>query len=803
MKTPPTSRRGRRLISTSRCGAARNKLAANGVYNSLMVSCRLSVMGTATVGTAMIIAALLLSTPALAAAKEDACSAASSISDVRFTVALRDHNPVFQPGEIIPLVLSFTSKTKNRYWADVRNYDRSGRLGIEYYCVEGGAPDPLESYFKFDIFMGGGLGNEHALDADQFKAEAELNEWRTLGPGHYQVFVVSHRVWRPPDPGEQTPYARVSEVVRSNAIEIDVSPPDPTWQGEQLRSAVQALAGATSPEDARRAARRLRFLNTRDSTRQLARLWGLNPELSNSIGWDLMFGLYGSPYRQLAIDSMRSELATPDHAITSEFLGTLVNLQVSSDHAWDPPDHPPDFDPAMPDEARTFWERRRAHIQDLMKAEIQTVVANLPRRTTRVRALTLNGLLTVGAGDPAVDRTIRPALIAAWADLPAETQRQLIQYRWPLIAGPDMLPILRGLVAESPPPFSTDAAMMRDAALKHLFELDPAAGREAILGDLKNEKAQPGLEVIRLLAREDVVLTLPPALERIKSNSARGLDYELVDRYADPAFLGLVRAAFEEHAGKWACLPQSAMLRYFLRVAPDYGASQVSAALNARTMTGCYRALLQDLGAELPKVEKIAIGALDDSDPDLVQDAVRALSRWGSADAENALWTRLERFHKEWAGHADQLRITPDYRGPGSRGAALEQTLVFGIAKGLNWICPPEKLVRLARLVFSRSQTDQIESWTKQWKQGAALISPNWFPEDNPTFSLLQYDALTESQLHAKVAQLFQGTELRWQFWQPGQMSSPVSMAKQEKAYERLRAIAEEHGIALEKANHP
>ena len=42
-------------------------------------------------------------------------------------------------GEIVPLVLSFTSSAAERYWADKRDYDRSGRLNIETYCVEPGA----------------------------------------------------------------------------------------------------------------------------------------------------------------------------------------------------------------------------------------------------------------------------------------------------------------------------------------------------------------------------------------------------------------------------------------------------------------------------------------------------------------------------------------------------------------------------------------------------------------------------------------------------------------------------------------
>lgn len=264
-----------------------------------------------------------------------------------------------------------------------------------------------------------------------------------------------------------------------------------------------------------------------------------------------------------------------------------------------------------------------------------------------------------------------------------------------------------------------------------------------------------------------------------------------------------MQSAFEEHLGKWACAPQSAMLRYFLRVDPAYGTQQVAASLSARKDTGCYRSLLQELGVELPKAQQSAIDALDDSDPDVVQDAVLALGHRGSSEAEAALWVRLQHFHSQWAGHEDQLRSTPDYQSPGSRGAALEQGLAFAIAKGTNWMSPPAKLTRLAELLWNQGDRLQVEGWIKQWKQGPALINPTWFPEDNPTFAVLQYEALTEDELRAKLTQFPRGTQLRWQFWQPGQISPPVSLAKQEALYERLRAIAEQHGVVLGKANEP
>jgi hypothetical protein len=740
---------------------------------------------------------LLSGTSRTWAAGNDPCSVASSVSDVRLVLALKEDRAIFKEGEIIPLALSFTASKKNRYWADVRNYDRSGRLDIESYCVEPEAPDPLESYFKFGVFLGGGIGNIRALDMTPFTAEAELNEWRSLGPGHYKVYAISHRVWRMPDPNEKTPYGHVAEVVRSNGVEFDVVPAPREWQNEQIRAAMKTLTGTSTPEEAIRAARSLRFLNTEESTKQLARLfWGLNQQPG---GWDLMFGLFGSPYRQVAIDSMRGDFPVPDHAITNEFLTTLVNLQVSRDPRWDPSS----VDSTKPEAGEEYWQRRQEHFRELIKAEVHEVLAALPQKTARARALTLEGVLMASGDDPALVQALRPDLVAVWGDLPAEIQRELIQFRWPIIADSEMLPILRQIVAQPPPPVRTEDAMMRDAALQHIYEINPQVGREAILRDLQDVRAQPSLDVIKLLQPEDLAAAVNPAIERMNRHNERELDFVLVDRYADSGALGRVQTVFEERVGKWACAPESGMLRFFLRVAPEYGAKEVAASLKARKDTHCYSQLLQSLGDALPKAQDVAIESLSDPDPELVQDAVIALGRWGSGDAETALWSRLQRFHEEWIGHQGELRMTPDYQSPGARGAALEQALVHAIAGGPGWMCSPDKLRKLADLVWTDSQRQQIESWIREWNQGQALIHSGWFPEDNPTFSVLQYEALTEDQLRTKLEQFPRGTKLLWQFWQPGQISPPVSMSKQEEVYERMRAVAEEHGVALGEANHP
>jgi len=603
-------------------------------------------------------------------------------------------------------------------------------------------------------------------------------------------------VWRPPDPGEATPYSQVSLTLRSNTIEFDVIKADADWRAQELQGATAAYQDATFGQETE-AARRLRFLNTKQSVETLARLFrGLNDQPGE---WDLMFGLFGSPYRAEAIAAMQRELNSPDHPITQDFLHTLTKLQIEADPSW----NPLEYDPEHPNVSQEYWRKRQAHERELMQGAMTATSAALPQKTGRAHALTVQVLAeSSDLLNSAAASQMRKQLIAAWGDLPKKTRLELIQYRWPLIAGPEMLPILVDFVSDPAPPFRTEEAIGRDAALKHIFDLDPVAGRSLILRDLRDPKAQPSISLVKLLSSEELRPVMQEAVRRINKNDARELDYHLVELIGDESALGPVEAVFNDHLGQWACDPQGAMLRYFLRLDPKFGARAVQASLAARKATGCYRMLLQDLGKSLPKVEQVAISALDDADLEAANDAALALGRWGTAKAETALWTRLKRFHREWQGRDGELRITPDYRSPIARAMALESTLVNSIATGTNWICGPEKLARLRALASSRQQS-QVSTWSKEWERGEALILANWYPEDRLSFGVLQYSNLDEEQFRAKLSQMPGGTKLYFQIWKPGQISPPVSMEKQEAVLQSLRNHATQFEVTIEEKIAP
>lgn len=735
---------------------------------------------------------LLLGAGVCLADDQDPCAAQSSASDVQFSLALKGGQSVFHEGEIIPLQLMF-STASGRYWFNNAGYDRSGRLDIDAYCVDPQGSDPLASYFNNGVFFGGGLFSEGRLAEKPFIRDADLNEWHRLPPGRYRLYAVSHRVFRPAESGEKSETGHIPVVLRSNTVEFQVQPADAAWQKQQVHDAVAMVTSSAKTDDQQHAVRVLRFLGTRESTAALARVF--NGDTRQPGQFDMMLGLFSSPYPDVALKAMRAEFAVPSHAIDAMFLHTVVQLQIDSDPAWNPRSDAP--------VTADSWNRREERYKELMRTEVADLASVVSRKTGTARAITLNAMLREVSDDYSLVASIRPVLISAWKDLPRETQQEMITYFWSALDTPEMLPVLRSILAEEPPPGRTTAGDMRNAALKHVYEFDPAEGRALIARDLANPKANPNLESVRLLAPEQVQVAIPAAVERIRNSSPRMVDFELIDRYGDASILASIQAVSEPDIGKQACDPQAHLLRYFLRVAPDYGAQQVRGALAARKDTGCYRSLLQDLGDQLPHAQQSAIDALDDPDPEVEQDAVIALTNWGTAEAEDPLWARLQRFHDEWAGRAADLERTPDCQSEGSRAVGFEQALAQGIARGRGWICPPEKLERLAKLVLTDSDRRQLEGWAGQWSGSNFQISSGWYPADAPTFQLMSYSGLTEDQLSAKLAQFPRGSRFNWLIWLPGQIQPPTPVSRQEAAFERVRSDAESHGVAVIKQSQP
>ena len=110
-----------------------------------------------------------------------------------------------------------------------------------------------------------------------------------------------------------------------------------------------------------------------------------------------------------------------------------------------------------------------------------------------------------------------------------------------------------------------------------------------------------------------------------------------------------------------------------------------------------------------PKIERIAIDALNDPATDVVRSAAEALGRHGSGKAEGALWTRLEKFHEQWRDRADELHYRLGARPDVLAEVGLEQVLVQAIAVDrLGW--PTEDTIHRSKDLASPQMQPELES---------------------------------------------------------------------------------------------
>jgi hypothetical protein len=204
------------------------------------------------------------------------------------------------------------------------------------------------------------------------------------------------------------------------------------------------------------------------------------------------------------------------------------------------------------------------------------------------------------------------------------------------------------------------------------------------------------------------------------------------------------------------------MLRCFLRVKPDYGVEELTAALALRKATGCYRTQLSEVReyVRMPQVRKLAIQQLDDPAPSVARDATQALQHYGSSAAENALWARLEKLHQQWKDKPDELLHPRPNMFVYDRDSGLEQALVQGISLGHAWFADAATIQRLKEL-SSPAMQNELDGTLQMLRGGEFTLDMRWWPEDELNYTLGWYSGEGMASFKEKLAQFPPGSHFR------------------------------------------
>ena len=686
----------------------------------------------------------------------DICAQASQCAeipnppgDASLRLLLKNGQSVFHEGEIIALTAEYSADSSGKYVVNNQNYDRSGRLsGAENFCIEPErGTDPLDDYFhSLQAIVGGGLSSDQDPARQPLTMDLELNEWKSLPPGSYRLTIIGNRL-RLGQERDTTTWQNTIIPLRSNTVEFEVAQADPIWQASQLRSATRVLDSPDAKtEEKKHAARLLRFLDSEASTQELARRYG---PVDDPFEWEFKFGLFSTPHRESAVQAMKAELSDPEHPVTRDYISTLVALEMLADPKWRLP--------AYDSSRQEGWHRAN----DAHYAEAEHRVNEYMRQASKgphdaaAQAATASEMLLSGLPLSQEEKTRwRQMLLSNWSTLPIEKQNELIESRWAEVEGPEWPPVLEQIVSGPVNPNRAMNKADREAALLRLWHLAPEEARPFMIQEMAKPQGYLRISVLGQLPEHSFPQFEAGWLDAIRRGGTADVVFQLVDRYGSLNILPAVQSIYELHGGEWACAPQTAMLRYFLRVKPDYGVKELTAALAFRKATACYRTQLSEVGeyVRMPQVEKLAIQQLDDPAPSAVGDAAQALQHYGSTAAESALWARLEKFHQQWKDKPDELLHPQSNMAVFDSESGLEQALVHGILLGQAWFADTAMIRRLKELSGPTKQ-NELDGALQALGDGEFTLDMRWWPEDELNYTLGWYAGRGMASFKDKLAQ--------------------------------------------------
>ena len=429
--------------------------------------------------------------------------------------------------------------------------------------------------------------------------------------------------------------------------------------------------------DPREAARKgLRYLGSEEAARELAkRLRGDDDHADR----DYMFGLVGSPHRDAGVEQMKELLQDPEFPVCDLFLTTLSILPLD---AKEPPGS------------------LRKETDENLKAFRQRLVSALPNKRGRALAVSLDTAMA-GMGPqmaPELKSKLVPQLIETFPTLPVSKQVGWLQYRWQEVKDPKWLPVLHDLALkyedfpELREMHAYESLQLSAAALTRWYELDPEWARGAVIAE-------------HLLAADNY---------EIEGNLA-----SLLFRYADGAVLPDVLKEFKKKEGNWAGDTLFQLLAYLLKVDPQTAPPLLEreAAVRCPPGSGCAYTILTTLGGlhNSSILEELALKTLWDPDPSPAIDAVDYLGKYGSPNAEQALWSRYEAWSREWSGRAEKLRFVATGKNPHLWDANLGQSLARALASGTDWLSDESKLRRIQALGVGANIQGDAEQALQAW----------------------------------------------------------------------------------------
>jgi hypothetical protein len=512
----------------------------------------------------------------------------------------------------------------------------------------------------------------------------------------------------------------------------------------------------------------LRYLGTPDAVRaafRYARRHGKRPDT---------LLLVGARDRAAMLSAFDEHLADPEIGI-SEW-----DIRVRSLFTWLAIDGPKtlplhawrSMDAEALAKLRAEAAQRQNRFDAVLQSEARRLIPIVSRKLDAARDSSARGIAALapeaaklaGLMPPDDYGLSRRELISRFAEFPHERQMEILEAKWDLVRGPEMVPVLIRVLDRVEPKALPErgarlfvwgaAGGIEEHALRRLGELAPAEAERIIRRDLASGKPRfahyaamefPAREMSEANGAFDSLL---------KTNRTSAL--LLIARFGTSALADRVR---EIDPDRLPCDDESAFVTYFVRIGE--GSQVLKHAMANRQNRGCFKSLLLDVARVVwtGDLERQAVSSLDDPDPEVAAIAAETLSEFGGLKVEAALWRRLEHWSGKWRGRSRELQGNP-ITGEGPREEErLGDALFRAIDSAQSWIFDEIRRKRIRDLCVDdrcrQRYADPLPGEIRVAVSGGGSLYP-------VRYDVASQDRRTWERLKRKLSQYPAGTSFRW-----------------------------------------
>jgi hypothetical protein len=333
--------------------------------------------------------------------------------------------------------------------------------------------------------------------------------------------------------------------------------------------------------------------------------------------------------------------------------------------------------------------------------------------------------------------------------------------------------------------------MLRDLALRFLYNLDPSEATAIFLEEIRHPHLDNGMftvkgETLALLPNETLPQfdqLLSARLEE-KESHTRGLDAQLIGRYSTNSILPRVKVIYKASPGQWDCVTEDGFVLYFLRVDPDYGVKRLAMAPSACMENSVPVVIKMQRWGE---VEPGILARLSGPDLNRARQAAETLAKYGSPQAEKAMWQRLRSFHALWAERVNELVDRPGMPRDANEAMGFQYGLVEALGKAQAWLLTNEEITALENLTLGQER-DNVRQW--HWSSPVSL-NVSFFREQMQASINNQYNAADVASLRTKLAQYPSGTRFLLTISGPPDLVTPALAV--------INDLAAEHGLQVQR----